>query len=207
MDRMCSLVECLGIKTARKDIRRFRTSKMKSIIRHVLLFFLFSCNCMQENKAIVIDLVKSGSQGYKPIIKPDRLFKIDIKRNENSVKITPPKNSDFVLPDGSAKIKVYKFGDFNADKKEDILVSLGACGTGGCIYGLFLNQGGNYYKLAFMDYLKNATFKIEKNGLWTIISSEEIEPYNPSKLQITVFKFDKNTYHYKKSSTYISADN
>ena len=162
---------------------------------------------MQENKAILNNHVQPGSQENKQIMKSDHLFKLDIMRNKNSVKITPQKKSDFVLPDGSAKIKVYKFGDFNADKKEDILVSLGACGTGGCIYGLFLNQGGNYYKLAFMDYLKNATFKIEKNGLWTIISSEEIEPYNPSKLQITVFKFDKNTYHYKKSSTYISADN
>ena len=58
-----------------------------------------------------------------------------------------------------------------------------------------------------MDYLKNAEFKIEKNGLWTIESSEEIEPYNPTKLQITTFKFDINKYQYKLDTTYIYTDN
>ena len=80
-----------------------------------------------------------------------------------------------------------------------------AYGTGGCMYGLFLNQFENYYRLAFMDYLKNVEFKKGKNDLWTIESSEEIEPYNPSKLQITIFKFDKKKYQYIIDSTYIQS--
>jgi hypothetical protein len=58
-----------------------------------------------------------------------------------------------------------------------------------------------------MDYLKNATCKIENNGLWTIESSEEIEPYNPSKLKISVFKFDKNIHQYKLDTSYVYIDN
>lgn len=62
------------------------------------------------------------------------------------------------------------------------MVYLGACGTGGCVYGLFLNQNNHFYQLAFMDYLKNVDFKIEHDGLWSIESSKELKPYNPSKI-------------------------
>jgi hypothetical protein len=118
-----------------------------------------------------------------------------------------PNHANFELPDSSEKIEPYKIGDFNSDNKEDILVYLGACGTGGCMYALFLNQFDQFYSLAFMDYLKNATCKIENNGLWTIESSEEIEPYNPSKLKISVFKFDKNIHQYKLDTSYVYIDN
>jgi hypothetical protein len=74
---------------------------------------------------------------------------------------------------------------------------MGACGSGGCMYGLFLNQYDNYYKLAYYDYLKNVAFIVEKNGLWTIQSSEELEPNNPSKMQISNFKFDSSTSQYE----------
>jgi len=90
------------------------------------------------------------------------LFILQEKQSENFIKIVPPKNSDFEFPDDEAKLEPYKHGDFNADGKQDILVYLGACGTGGCMYGLFLNQSDNYYKLAFMDYLKNPKFITEK---------------------------------------------
>lgn len=133
----------------------------------------------------------------------DGLFKVDLVVEENFVRIIPPKNSNFYLPDSSVRIYPHCFGDFNADKKQDVLVYLGACGTGGCMYGLFLNQFDNYYKLAFNDYLKNPEFKTEKNGFWTIESSEEITPYNPSKRQVSIFKFDKNRNEYKLKKSFI----
>ena len=74
------------------------------------------------------------------------------------------------------------------------------------MYGLFLNQYDNFYKLVFMDYLKNAEFEVEKNGLWTIESSEELEPYNPSKIQITTFKFDKSNYEYVRDTSFVHYD-
>ena len=168
-----------------------RQNRMKNIVGLILLF-LISCQNKQETKSIVDNL--NSELLDKSINNQDSLFILKVKISENFVRIIPPKNSDFELPDSSAKTEPFKFGDFNADGKGDILVYLGACGTGGCMYGLFLNQYDNYYKLAYFDYLKNAEFKIEKNGLWTIESSEELEPYNPSKIQITTFKFDKSTY-------------
>jgi hypothetical protein len=137
----------------------------------------------------------------------DSLFKLNEIIAENFIRIIPPKNSEFEFPDSSAKTEPYKHGDFNADGKVDILVYLGACGTGGCMYGLFLNQYDDFYKLAFMDYLKNAEFKVEKNGMWIIESSEELEPYNPSKIKISTFRFDKTTYKYKMDTTFVSYNN
>ncbi len=57
-----------------------------------------------------------------------------------------------------------------------------------------------------MNYLKNPEFKVEGNGLWTMESSEEIEPYNPSKLQISIFKFDQNKYQYRLDTTFVYDD-
>ncbi len=176
---------------------------MKSIIVFILIFFLFLFQRNKEDKVVEEDI---SSKQNKSITKQDSLFKLEIKLNENFVKISPPENSDFELPDSFATIEPYKIGDFNADNKEDVLVYLGACGTGGCMYGLFLNQYNNYYKLALLDYLKNAEFTVEKNGLWTIESSEELEPYNPSKLQITIFKFDRNKDQYFVDTTYVYID-
>jgi hypothetical protein len=92
------------------------------------------------------------------------LFILEMIISDNFVRITPPNQSDFELPDKLAKTEPYGNEDFNADGKEDVLVYLGACGTGRFMYGLFLKQIDNYYKLAFMDYLKNPEFKVEKNG-------------------------------------------
>lgn len=163
---------------------------------------LVSCQRIQENKIGSTDYSKQNQ-----INKQDNLFKLDIKLNENFVFITKPNNSDFEFPDKSAKTEPFKLGDFNADDKEDVLVNMGACGIGGCIYGLFLSQYDNYYQLAYMDYLKNPEFIIEKNGLWAIKISEEIEPYNPSKLVVTILKFDKNKYQYESDTTYVYIDN
>jgi len=173
---------------------------MKNVIGFILLVII-SCKTKQEQKETKI--ASSFEKIDKSINDKDSLFILNERISENFVRIIPPKNSDFEFPDSSAKTEPYKNGDFNADGKEDILVYLGACGTGGCMYGLFLNQYDNFYKLVFMDYLKNAEFKVEKNGLWVIKSSEEFEPYNPSKIQITSFKFDKSKYQYELDTTFV----
>jgi hypothetical protein len=171
---------------------------MKSIL--ILLLLLITYKSKQANKTVDNNL---NPRQNKQIQKQDSLFILHIKANENFVRIIKPKNSSFELPDSSAKTEPYKYGDFNADNKEDVLVYLGACGTGACMYGLFLKQYDHYYKLAFLNYLKNTKFRVEKNGLWTIETSEEIEPYNTSKLQMSIFKFDKNKYQYQLDTTYV----
>lgn len=176
---------------------------MKNVIGFILMV-LVSCQNKQEQKNISNESSSLQTNTFRN--NKDSLFILNERISENFVQIIAPKNSDFELPDSSAKIEPYKNGDFNADGKEDILVYLGACGTGGCIYGLFLNQYDNFYKLVFMDYLKNAQFEVEKNGLWTIASSEGLEPYTPSKTQITIFKFDTSKYEYKLDTTFVHYD-
>lgn len=170
-------------------------------MKPTILFLIFLISCQSKQEMSNTNLTHSKSTKSK-----NDLFTLDLKTNESFVKITPPENSDFALPDSLAQIEVSKFEDFNADSKKDVLINLGACGTGGCMAGIFLNQYDNYYKLVFMDYLKNVEYTVEKNGFWTIESSEEIEAYNPSKLHISVFKFDKNEYRYKLDTAYISID-
>lgn len=170
---------------------------------------LVSCQNKQEQKGISNESSSFESSSLRTNRfgnNKDSLFILNERISENFVEIIAPKNSNFELPDSSAKTEPYKNGDFNADEKEDILVYLGACGTGGCMYGLFLNQYDNFYKLVFMDYLKNAEFKVDKNGLWIIESSEEIEPYNPSKIEISTFKFDPSKYEYKLDTTFVHYD-
>lgn len=177
---------------------------MKSVIVFIIIA-LVSCKTKQEQKNISNES-SSTSQTNTTINNKDSLFILNEIRSENFVEIITPKNSDFELYDSSYKTRPYKNGDFNADGKEDILVSLGYEGTGGCMYGLFLNQNDNFYKLVFMDYLKNAEFEVEKNGYWTIRSSEELEPYNPSRIQITTFKFDKSNYEYVMDTSFVDYD-
>ncbi len=154
----------------------------------------------------IVDCQQKPKEKIELTSNKDSLFKLNEIASENYVRIIPPKDSEFKFPDSTAKTEPYKNGDFNADGKEDLLVYLGACGTGGCMYGLFLNQYDDFYKLAFMDYLKNAEFKVEKNGMWMIESSEALEPYNPSKIQISTFRFDKTTYQYEMDTTFVSYD-
>lgn len=169
---------------------------MKTIITFILIL-LVSCQSRLE--------IENKNQ-FKSTKNQKDLFQLDLNPDENFVRIIPPKNSDFALLDSLTQTEFSKFEDFNADGKEDVLVNLGACGTGGCMAGIFLNQFDNYYKLVFMDYLKSVEYKVEKNGFWTIESSEEIEAYNPFKLQISVFKFDENEYLYKLDTTYVHID-
>lgn len=186
---------------------------MKKVLLLILICsFSYSVLCQtnteKRSRRLEITGNKTVENNLNPILhktvkNQDSLFKLDLDLNENIVRIIAPEKSDFEFPDCSTKVEPYKFGDFNADDKEDIMVYLGACGTGGCMYALFLKQFDNYYKLAFMDYLKNMEFKTEENGCWSIESSEETEPYNASNIQITIFKFDTTNYQYKLDTTYI----
>lgn len=184
-------------------IKSHNYCSMKNIIGLILLF-LISCQVKQEPHSIVYN--SRPEQLHKSITNQDGLFLLQVNSKENFVSITPPENSDFELPDSSAKIEPFKYGDFNADGRGDILVYLAACGTGGCVYGLFLNQYERFYKLAYFDYLKNTEFKVEENGFWTIESSEELEPYNPSRIQITSFKYNKNSNQYELDTSYVHSD-
>jgi hypothetical protein len=139
-------------------------------------------------------------------ISPDSLYQLAFQGEEQIVKITAPEHFNFYLPDSSAQTRPQRFEDFNGDGKEDVLVYLGACGTGGCEYAMFLNQYDNYYKLAFMDYLKGPQFKKEKNGFWSITSYEELRAYDPSRLHVAVFKFDLESYYYQLDTSYIYYD-
>lgn len=135
----------------------------------------------------------------------ENLFVLDHIPSENFVRITVPAGADFIFPDSAAKKEPYKIADFNADGKKDIMVYLGACGTGGCMYGLFLNQYGNYYTLGFLEYLKGAEFETGENGYITIKSFEEVEAYNPDKLHVSVYKFNVTTSSYELDKGYISS--
>lgn len=147
---------------------------------------------------------KSTNKRYQK--NSDSFFILKFNSIRNTVKIIPPNLSDFGHSDFSGDHDVFKIADFNADGKKDMLINLGACGTGGCIYGLFLKLHENFYFLAFEDYLKNPEFSKEKNGFLTIESSEEIEPYQPEKIQVTIFKFKKNKNKYKLDTTFVQQD-
>lgn len=166
---------------------------MKSIFKTTLYFLV-----------LLITLVSCHDAKKETI--DNTLYKLDIIDSENFVRITIPEGADFSFPDEAAKKEPYEHEDFNSDGKADVLVYLGACGTGGCMYGLFLNQHDNYYSLAFMDYLKGAEFEKDTDGFLIVKSFEEIEPYNPSKLNVSVYKFDKNDNEYKLDSTYVQED-
>ncbi len=170
---------------------------MKRSLIFTLLLFMIIVSCQNSEKEIKHEVNINQTKNV------DSLFKLDIRIAENFVKIDLAKSVEFYLLDSTVRAEPYKFGDFNNDGKEDIMVYLGACGTGGCMYGLFLNQFDNYYKLAYLDYLKGAEFVEDTNGFWFIKSYEEVEPYNPSRLYVTIFKFDQNKYSYELDTTYI----
>lgn len=174
------------------------------IIATVIILLLIACQIKAERKD---NTNYRNSVGNDILTKDkDTLYVLEKTNDENYLIITAPENSGLELPDSSGKVDLIKSGDFNADKKIDKMVNLGACGTGGCMTGVFLNHHDNYYTLAFKDYLKNPEFETDKKGLWNIISSEEIEPYNPSKRQISVFKLDKKKKYYVLDKTFVHQD-
>lgn len=136
----------------------------------------------------------------------DSLFQIEMELNSDFVRIIPSLNSDFELPDSTTITSSYKMADFNADGKQDVLIYLGDCGTGGCNYGLFIKKHSTFYKLAYLDYLKNPQFEKDHDGYLTIQSFEELEAYNPDKIEVRIFKFDSNTERYELDSIYVSTE-
>lgn len=171
---------------------------MKVAIISVFLILFYSQ--MRQNNSVFQNssFVEQNTQDQQL----DSLFKLNINDEEN-VRITLPKKIDFELPDSTININVAEIADFNADNKKDVMLYLGACGTGGCMYGIFLKQYDDYYKMAFFEYLKGAEFNKEKNGTLSITSMEVIRPYDPSEVYVTKFKFDSKKYEYVLDTTYI----
>lgn len=179
----------------------------KTIAGLALSALIYACQAAPDTK--LINNKSSEEKKEQVTERDDSLFRLDKERfnnDNNYVVITAPKGSDFSLPDSAALLRIVKSGDFNADHKKDLLISMGACGTGGCMHGLFLNQYGNYYKLVYMDYLKNPTFKPGKKGYWEIRSYEEVKPYQPEESYVSVFTFNPKEYRYQHDSTFIYRD-
>lgn len=128
--------------------------------------------------------------------KGEILYTVNVISTDQSVMISVPQNSDFEFPDNKFEPMLIKSADFNADGKIDLLVNLGACGTGGCMVAVFLKKYGDDYSLAFLDYLKNAEYEKDKNGNLLLNSSEEIKPYDPSFIIKCVYQLDPETQIY-----------
>lgn len=163
---------------------------MKVKLLQVSLLILFVSFCFGQNE----------------INKANDYFIVDTKIKGICLKIILPEKFDFSFLDYYSEIKLFKFADFNSDKRKDILVNVGACGTGGCMYALFINIDRNYYKLAFMDYLKNPEFGFDKSGFLMIKSSESIMPYDPSKVQVTIFRYNPKLQSYDLSEIFVFQD-
>lgn len=174
---------------------------MRFILFLPIFIFIFSCNPSKKENHNKVE----GKSVIENIIQ-DSLFKLHIVESENFVRIDPQGSTDFSLPDSSAKTEPYKIDDFNADGKSDVMIYMGACGAGGvCMYSLFLKQDDAYYRLAFMEYLKGAKVEKDKEGFLVIKSFEEVEAYDPSKLQVSVYTFNQDKYLYELDSTFVES--
>ena len=176
----------------------------------ILLLILFSCRSNNETKTDHTHL-KSKDEHKKPIYQ-DSLFLLELNLTNGFVQIFPPKISKNVVPSEYPNQEWFRSTefeadrDFNGDQKTDVIVSFGGCGSGGCQYGVFIKQFGSYYRLAFFDYLKNKEYEIEKNGCIKIVSSEELNPYDPSQLQISSFSYEKRKHAYQLDTSYVFID-
>jgi len=178
--------------------------------------FILSCSISDDDKGIeeiesVNEEIEKTIEELETVIQeekenPDNLFQLNISGKENQVIITPPVNSDFSVPDEDEENYVDEFSDFNADGKEDVMVYMGACGTGGCVHAIFINQYENYYKLAFNDYLKGPSLEPSDDGSIIVSSYEEVDAYDPSKLYVNSFKFNHESYTYELDTHYIYYD-
>ena len=174
---------------------------MKNLFITSSIILLFCMSCKNSKNDESNDLIENDRSEI-----PEDFYEIQFESESNSAKIFNSDGSVFSQPDEDMNPEIHKSEDFNADKKEDLMIYLGACGTGGCVYGIFLNQYDNYYKLVFMDYLKGPDFKKDENGFLKISSYEEVEAYDPSRLYVTTFKFDQEKYTYLLDTSYISYD-
>ena len=119
------------------------------------------------------------------------------------VNIKEPKGRKVIFPEGGKQRSVVIRKDVTNDHKADLLIDLGACGTGGCMYGLFVKVAEHRFKLAFFDYLKNPAFIKNKKGELVLQSSEETEAGNPYRVHFTEYRFEKKTATFKLDTTYI----
>ena len=119
------------------------------------------------------------------------------------VNIKEPKGRKVIFPEGGKQRSVVFRKDVTNDQKADLLIELGACGTGGCLYGLFVKVAEHRFKLAFFDYLKNPAFVKNKKGELVLQSSEETEAGNPYRVHFTEYRFEKKTATFKLDTTYI----
>ena len=179
----------------------------------IFSFLVFSCSHTNQESSSVNQAIQESIDSLELLIEeeregehPDSLFAITFIGHEKQIELKPPKYSSFSFPDGEENIAVEHFKDFNGDGETDVMVYLGACGTGGCVYAVFINQYDDYYKLAFNDYLKGPAFEKDENGALLINSYEEVEAYDPSKLHVTTFKFDSEYYQYLMDTIYIFYD-
>jgi hypothetical protein len=128
------------------------------------------------------------------------LFVIDINKEKRIVSMEANNQLDFSLPEGGDRpLSSYNvmYEDLNADNKVDMIINLGACGTGGCMYGIFLNYHNNQYTLAFMDYLAYFSLIKEKNGLISITNREQNHQSESLEFFVTRFLFDQSSGQYK----------
>lgn len=119
------------------------------------------------------------------------------------VNIKEPKGRKVIFPEGGKQRSVVIRKDVTNDQKADLLIDLGACGTGGCLYGLFVKVAEHRFKLAFFDYLKNPAFVKNIEGDLVLQSSEETEAGNPYRVHYTEYRFEKKSATFKLDTTYI----
>ena len=158
----------------------------------LILFLLSACQADIGNSAA--ETFKKRQSMYYEIHAADV--------SATRVNIKSPQGAKYIFPEGGNERLVYWRKDMNSDGKLDLLVDLGACGTGGCLYGVFLKVQEHNFKLAFFDYLKNPEFKKDRKGNYFLQSSEEFG-YHSAKVQYSNFKLDKSTSFFKLDSSFI----
>ncbi len=135
---------------------------------------------------------------------PCNLFKVEVETDEYSdmkewIEVSI---CDYKGKQAPSFYELYDFKDFNGDGKEDVIINQGECGTGGCIYSIYLNNYENYYDEVFEDYLKNIEYKKEENGTLSIISSEAGWVDESDRIYVNILKFKEEKLKYEIDSTY-----
>lgn len=114
--------------------------------------------------------------------------------------------SDILSSNYGSVVEEFNIDDYNSDGKKDQILNMGECGTGGCMYAIFLNQKDNCYTLAYYGYINDVEFSLEKDGSYSITSYEEAEAYNPSKIYVTKYKLNPIILEYQKDTSYLHLD-
>lgn len=173
----------------------------------ILLSILWACQPATNEEQIPTNHLAKVSDSLRDDIEnTSPFFQLEFKTDTSFVVIHPPASSDFSLSDDNTAFNVVKQADFNADSLSDVLINMGECGTGGCIHALFLKQDKNNYSLAFHEYLKGPQFEMDEKGYLKLFSYEEIEAYDPTNLNVTVFKYDPTLSQYVLDTSYIESD-